>query len=462
MKKLLLGTAVSLGSIVIASAQFSEIEPNSGKASATSINFTASGQTVTGFTTGTSYIEGSGDGTADYFRLTAKAGPVGVYKNVLKLNNTNNLVRIRGLRQSVGVIDTVFNQPFQFAYQYLDPDPINNYTQSSFYSFGNRGQVFYEVLGDASTVDPYVVTYTQEAVPVVNLGIFASPVTITSVNEALNLITGNQVDTDLWVYDANFTPISNYGNDDSSSSNAGSTLTRSYAPGTYYLAISRFGFANNLPAPADDFFRNGSVLDFSGVAAAQTSNSLETGSGSRNISFRISGVGDTHQQPSELLKVQDINWYKFTVGSGRNIRGKVILNDHDTNERPVTFGVYQNGILQETSVITPLADGSYVLTSATTGPVQVVAKASHWLSKIRNVLVAGSDTDIDFSLINGDTDGDNSVTIFDYIDLSNSFDLSLGDGGYNAEADLDGDDSVTIFDYIILSNNFDLTGEDVP
>lgn len=97
-----------------------------------------------------------------------------------------------------------------------------------------------------------------------------------------------------------------------------------------------------------------------------------------------------------------------------------------------------------------LADGSYTL----------LVKASHWLRKGASVAIAGNAGAAgSFSLTNGDVDGDNSVTIFDYIDLSGSFDLFLGDAGYLANADLDGDDSVTIFDYIILSNNFDITGD---
>ncbi len=59
----------------------------------------------------------------------------------------------------------------------------------------------------------------------------------------------------------------------------------------------------------------------------------------------------------------------------------------------------------------------------------------------------------------GDIDNDDAVTVFDYIELSSSFDLNLGDPGYNEMADLDGDTSITIFDYILLSQFFDRVGE---
>ncbi len=94
------------------------------------------------------------------------------------------------------------------------------------------------------------------------------------------------------------------------------------------------------------------------------------------------------------------------------------------------------------------------------GGLHLVIKASHWLTrKVEFVMDPFETETLTTTLINGDVDGDNTISIFDYIDLSTSFDKSSGDAGFNPDADLDGDDSVTIFDYIILSDNFDQTGE---
>ncbi|MBS1704882.1 MAG: DUF3466 family protein [Armatimonadetes bacterium] len=62
-------------------------------------------------------------------------------------------------------------------------------------------------------------------------------------------------------------------------------------------------------------------------------------------------------------------------------------------------------------------------------------------------------------LINGDVDGDNSVTIFDYVALSEAFDSIDGDPNFQPNADLDGDGAVTVFDYLILSSSFDSIGD---
>jgi hypothetical protein len=59
----------------------------------------------------------------------------------------------------------------------------------------------------------------------------------------------------------------------------------------------------------------------------------------------------------------------------------------------------------------------------------------------------------------GDIDGDNYISILDYIELSNAFDSVAGDPNSNGNADLDADGTVSILDYIILSSNYDLEGD---
>ncbi len=82
--------------------------------------------------------------------------------------------------------------------------------------------------------------------------------------------------------------------------------------------------------------------------------------------------------------------------------------------------------------------------------------------------VATSSTGINVTLLDGDVDGDNSVTVFDYGVLSDYFDKTNADsdwttvganGSAPADADLDGDGAVTVFDYGILSDDFDLSGD---
>lgn len=61
-------------------------------------------------------------------------------------------------------------------------------------------------------------------------------------------------------------------------------------------------------------------------------------------------------------------------------------------------------------------------------------------------------------LVNGDVDGDNEVTLFDFGLLVQALGSTPGDPNWNPDADLDGDDEVTLFDHGILVKNFGQIG----
>jgi len=92
----------------------------------------------------------------------------------------------------------------------------------------------------------------------------------------------------------------------------------------------------------------------------------------------------------------------------------------------------------------------------------VAFKASHWLRRVaRSVRVSGANVSgVDVSLVNGDIDGDNEVTLFDFGKLVAAFGSVPGDSSWNPDADLDGDNEVTLFDFGILVKNFGATGEE--
>jgi hypothetical protein len=63
------------------------------------------------------------------------------------------------------------------------------------------------------------------------------------------------------------------------------------------------------------------------------------------------------------------------------------------------------------------------------------------------------------TLTNGDCDGDNEVTILDYLLLSAAFETNVLSANFEPRADLDGDGEVSILDYLILSGNFERVGD---
>ncbi|MBX7133615.1 MAG: hypothetical protein K1X67_13150 [Fimbriimonadaceae bacterium] len=84
-----------------------------------------------------------------------------------------------------------------------------------------------------------------------------------------------------------------------------------------------------------------------------------------------------------------------------------------------------------------------------------------WLNKASGTvnLTSAGLSGLNFTLINGDSNRDNSVDIADYAALSASYGLGLGDTGYDATCDFNGDDAVDIGDYAILSGNYNASGD---
>ncbi len=96
----------------------------------------------------------------------------------------------------------------------------------------------------------------------------------------------------------------------------------------------------------------------------------------------------------------------------------------------------------------------------TNGPYDITVKGYNTLSHVIsgvNFSLSGSPVVIAKPCL-GDIDGDDAVTIFDYVLLSDSFGKLVCDPTCDDRADLDGDLEISIFDYIILSTNFDIAG----
>lgn len=118
------------------------------------------------------------------------------------------------------------------------------------------------------------------------------------------------------------------------------------------------------------------------------------------------------------------------------------------------------GPVLQSELVTLGADGSYSFnTTLPTGAYDLYAKGTHWLRRMRTVILDPGTGGADFYLFNGDVDDDNEVAIGDYAQLSTAFGSGPMSPNWNEDADLDGDLEVTIGDYAILSNNFGMMGD---
>lgn len=287
-------------------ATFNETEPNDNKAGANLVAGILHGDTIVGNSTGSSTTV-PGAASSDNFRVRTAAGALGIYRNRLIITTTGAVGHtgtIRGLTQSAGVISPTSDAQVQGSSSATTPARFNQW-----YSFGRQADIYYRVTGTTSTTADYTATYEQVAVaPIAISGTFnTGNITITTIGQ------GHTTDTDLWVYDANFNAIPGYGNDDNSVLGGGpgtgfqSILTRNYAAGTYYLAMSSFNLANNLASPADERTPSGSVMDFADVLAnSSTATNV-------NVSFAISDGVTSTAVAATRAGAYDVLFYQFTV-----------------------------------------------------------------------------------------------------------------------------------------------------
>jgi hypothetical protein len=66
---------------------------------------------------------------------------------------------------------------------------------------------------------------------------------------------------------------------------------------------------------------------------------------------------------------------------------------------------------------------------------------------------------VNVPMYGGDVDGDNEVTILDYISLSSVYGSLSGGPTYLEAADFDRDGEVSIIDYLVLSENYERVGD---
>lgn len=152
--------------------------------------------------------------------------------------------------------------------------------------------------------------------------------------------------------------------------------------------------------------------------------------------------------------------------SVRQVTGTLDFGDGFAGTTPQTVLLTikdAGGIVLQTAQVSVIpnqgrAPYSLSLNGSVTGSFRLLAKTTTFLTESSPMLSASGSPVADLTLRNGDCDGDDVVSVFDYIRLSDAFDASIGDPGYDLSADLDQDGQVSVFDYILLSDQFDSIG----
>src|SRR5262245_12556265 len=257
INRLLAALAIFAGAPCLAQINYTEVEPNETKGTATPIAAMAPGDTLTGNSTGSATTPGATSLDTWDITTTAAPGP-GIWQYQLNINEatgTGHTMTIRGLNQTAGVIGTT-----DVAVQTSSPSIARSVR---WYANENPSRIYVRVTGTTSTTADYVMTLTRTQVTPTSIPntVEAGPLYVTTVGQTTT-------DTELWLYDNNFNAIVDAGNDDESTAEGGpnnttqSRLQRNLPAGNYILAIATQNMSNNLASPATDRQRSRVVMDF--------------------------------------------------------------------------------------------------------------------------------------------------------------------------------------------------------
>ena len=189
------------------------------------------------------------------------------------------------------------------------------------------------------------------------------------------------------------------------------------------------------------------------------------GNGSGHVVF--GNISGTSARVYFLTTNNGIQAFDVAIAAG-SLMGTVNLGAEyvgDMSTVPVTFRFRNVGSTTDIAVRTVnlAADGTYSVKPALApGTYDVTCEGPTWLRNNVGTITFTTDdvTDQNVSILNGDCDNNNLINTDDYLILSGSFDLVVGDPNFVAGADLDGNGLVNTDDYLILSNNFDNVGVD--
>lgn len=107
-------------------------------------------------------------------------------------------------------------------------------------------------------------------------------------------------------------------------------------------------------------------------------------------------------------------------------------------------------------------DTDITLTNLTPGTYRIGVKEAKFLQRVTDLTLATGNNSLNVgTLLAGDTNNDNFVTILDFSLLASTFNLASTDNGYDARADFNGDNQVSATDFSLLAVNFNTAGETI-
>lgn len=193
------------------------------------------------------------------------------------------------------------------------------------------------------------------------------------------------------------------------------------------------------------------------ILAGQTSATfpITAGAGTGPTTITATLPPPINQQTTAVVVVSGDPWVEGTATmNGRaNLEGvAAVLQLRDPG----------TGAVVATYPTTLGAGGTFAVQVAQSGTFDLALKLPTSLRrKVSGVAIdpATGATGVSFALTNGDVNGDNAVSIADFLQLRAAYGSSTGSGTWNPNADLNGDGSVGLADFLILRAAFGRSGD---
>jgi probable HAF family extracellular repeat protein len=194
-------------------------------------------------------------------------------------------------------------------------------------------------------------------------------------------------------------------------------------------------------------------------------NSLLDASGSGYTFEEAKGIADNGMiAATGLTPSGESHAVLLTPNAG--VAGTVSLQSFtgDVTQVPVVIEIRSPGTtaVVQTQTVRLNANGTFQFCTTLSGTYDVAVKASHWLRKtISNVTLTGDSftSGVNFSLINGDVNGDNTINLADLMAVSAAWRSTSGSSNWNPNADLNGDGVVNLADWMIVAKNWRKSGD---
>ncbi|GIV19947.1 MAG: hypothetical protein KatS3mg023_1698 [Armatimonadota bacterium] len=159
----------------------------------------------------------------------------------------------------------------------------------------------------------------------------------------------------------------------------------------------------------------------------------------------------------------DILLLKYGLRTGLNLQGRAWLGDVAMYPLVISIeaDLRQYGGVVRRERIPVDENGRFTLYNVPEGVYDIAFRGAHWLRRVvPQVTVAPGAPEVQVYLVNGDIDGDNEVTLFDFGLLVQAFGSNPYSANWNINADLDMDAEVTLFDFAVIVLNFGEIGDE--